>query len=290
MGERTPVISVKNLTVTLHKKRSGARKVSSSQVLVDNVSFEVYPGECLGILGESGSGKSLTIKSITGLLDDSFHIEGQALFGGEDLLKQSKEQLRSIRGSSISMVLQNPMSCFDPLCRIGLHMSETFEAHTSWSKQQIHDESVKVLKRMLIHEPEEVLKKYPHQVSGGMLQRIMIGLALALRPRLLVADEPTTAIDAITQFEILYEFQEITKSNESALIFITHDLGALAYVADRALVLNKGKLVDQGSIHDIIAHARDPYTRLLVEKKLAVMKRYHEVLRKGGSGAGSQQR
>ena len=276
------ILKVENLNVTLTYRKT-------SKKLVENVNFEVHPGECLGILGESGSGKSMTVKSILGLLDKNFHVSGSAVFDGHDLLKESKEELRRLRGSRITMVLQNPMTCFDPLYRIGNQMAETFATHTTWNAQEIRSHCLKILNQMQILNGEEVLQKYPHQLSGGMLQRIMIGIAMALQPELLIADEPTTAIDAITQYEILEEFIRIKKSKNTAMLFITHDLGAISKVADRILVMNSGHIVDSGDFEHIRNHAQDPYTRLLIEKRSAVMHHYREVLhRKEISHAGSK--
>lgn len=276
------ILKVENLNVTLTYRKT-------SKKLVENVNFEVHPGECLGILGVSGSGKSMTVKSILGLLDKNFHVSGSAVFDGHDLLKESKEELRRLRGSRITMVLQNPMTCFDPLYRIGNQMSETFATHTTWNAQEIRSHCLKILNQMQILNGEEVLQKYPHQLSGGMLQRIMIGIAMALQPELLIADEPTTAIDAITQYEILEEFIRIKKSKNTAMLFITHDLGAISKVADRILVMNSGHIVDSGNFEHIRNHAQDPYTRLLIEKRSAVMHYYREVLhRKEISHAGSK--
>ena len=265
------VLKVENLNVTLTYRKA-------SKKLVEDVSFEVHPGECLGILGESGSGKSMTVKSILGLLDKNFQVSGSAVFDGHDLLKESKEELRRLRGSRITMVLQNPMTCFDPLYRIGNQMAETFAAHTAWNAQEIRTCCLKILDQMQILNGEEVLEKYPHQLSGGMLQRIMIGIAMALQPELLIADEPTTAIDAVTQYEILEEFVRIKKNKNTAMLFITHDLGAISRVADRILVMNSGHVVNSGSFDHILKHADDPYTRMLVEKRSAVMQRYRQIL------------
>lgn len=265
------ILKVENLNVTLQHRRV-------SKKLVEDVSFEVRPGECLGILGESGSGKSMTVKSVLGLLDNNFQVSGSAIFDGQDLLKETKEELRRLRGSRITMVLQNPMTCFDPLYRIGNQMAETFATHTSWNAQEIRSRCLEILDQMRIRNGEEVLEKYPHQLSGGMLQRIMIGIAMALQPELLIADEPTTAIDAITQYEILEEFVRIKKQKNTAMLFITHDLGAISKVADRILVMNSGHVVDSGSFDHILKHADDPYTRMLVEKRSAVMHRYRQIL------------
>lgn len=246
--------------------------------MVRGISLSVRAGECLGILGESGSGKSMSMKAAMGLLDKSFSVSGSARLHGEELLGKSAEELRRLRGGRVGMVLQNPMTCFDPLYRIGQQISETFLAHGSWKPEEIRRRSIALLEKMQIHNPEEVLEKYPHQLSGGMLQHIMIGIATAMTPELLIADEPTTAIDAITQYEILDEFLRIKREHHVAMIFISHDLNAISRVADRIVVLNQGLVVDRGDFHHILHHAQDPYTRLLVEKRADVMRRYRTVL------------
>ena len=268
-----PAMKVEDLCVDLVTRRQKKR-------IVDHVEFEVYPGECLGILGESGSGKSMSLKAILGLLDKNFQVSGQAVFDDKNLIDAPGEELRKLRGNQIGMVLQNPMTCFDPLYRIGSQMAETFAMHTDWNGEKIRSVSLEVLDQMRIHDGAEVLEKYPHQLSGGMLQRIMIGIAMALSPELLIADEPTTAIDAITQYEILDEFERIKREKKTAMIFITHDLGAISKVADRIMVMNSGRIVDQGDFHHILHHAKDPYTRLLVEKRMAVMDRYRDILKR----------
>lgn len=268
-----PAMKVEDLCVDLVTRRQKKR-------IVDHVEFEVYPGECLGILGESGSGKSMSLKAVLGLLDKNFQVSGQAVFDDKNLIGAPGEELRKLRGNQIGMVLQNPMTCFDPLYRIGSQMAETFAMHTDWNGEKIRSVSLEVLDQMRIHDGAELLEKYPHQLSGGMLQRIMIGIAMALSPELLIADEPTTAIDAITQYEILEEFERIKREKKTAMIFITHDLGAISKVADRIMVMNSGRIVDQGDFHHILHHAKDPYTRLLVEKRMAVMDRYRDILKR----------
>ncbi|MDO4293398.1 MAG: ABC transporter ATP-binding protein [Eubacteriales bacterium] len=265
------VLELRDLHVVLRQKHR-------STELVKGVSFSVEEGQCLGILGESGSGKSMSMKAAMGLLDRSFQISGSALFQGEEMLCRSAEELRRIRGGRIGMILQNPMTCFDPLYRIGFQIEETFLAHNRWNAAQVRERSLEMLGRMRIRSPEEVLEKYPHQLSGGMLQRIMIGIATAMQPALLIADEPTTAIDAITQFKILDELLRIKAEHKTAMVFISHDLNAISRVADRIVVLNQGRVVDQGDFRHILHHAKDPYTRLLVEKRAAVMRRYRGIL------------
>jgi len=274
-----PVLEVKNLVVEHHRK-------NQIQPIIMGIDFKVLPGQCLGILGESGSGKSMSLKAVMGLLGTDFSVTGEALFRGENLIGKTKEQLRRIRGKQVAMILQNPMTCFDPLYRIEDQLSETYKEHTAMAKKDIYEKSLEVLTAMQIKNPEEAVKKYPHQLSGGMLQRIMIGLAMSMEPDLLIADEPTTAIDAITQFEIMKEFIRIKKESNTAMIFISHDLGVISAISDEVLVLNKGKMADQGTFRDIYEQPKDAYTRLLVEKKKAVMDQYHRAL--GRKGAVSQ--
>lgn len=262
-----PVLEVNQLHVALNSRKRNYE-------LVKGVTFSVMPGECLGILGESGSGKSMSMKATMGLLDKNFSISGSAKFLGDELIGKNSEELRKLRGGKIGMVLQNPMTCFDPLYRIGNQISETFMAHNTWSTKEIKERSIDMLCKMQIRNPEEVLEKYPHQLSGGMLQRIMIGIATSMAPSLLIADEPTTAIDAITQFEILNEFLRIKENHNTAMIFISHDLNAISRVADKIVVFNQGMVVDRGDFQHIMHHASDCYTRLLIEKRTDVMKRY----------------
>ena len=270
----TPVFELNHLQVSLRGKKQ-------NMDLVKGVSFSVKQGECLGILGESGSGKSMSIKAAMGLLDKNFVVSGSAKFQGDELVGKNAEQLRRLRGGQIGIVLQNPMTCFDPLYRIGNQIAETFAAHQKWDDGEIKERSIEMLDKMQIRNPEEALEKYPHQLSGGMLQRIMIGIAMSMEPSLLIADEPTTAIDAITQFDILNEFAAIKQKHKTAMIFISHDLNAVSQIADKIVVLNQGTVVDQGDFHHIIHHAADPYTRLLIEKRTDVMRKYRQALEGG---------
>ena len=270
------ILDVKNLHITFEQPKV------SKQILED-VSFSVKAGKCLGILGESGSGKSMTTKAILGLLNRDFKISGSATFEGSDLLQMSDGDLRTLRGSAIGMILQNPMTCFDPLYKIGNQIYETFDAHGIFPRNQYKEEAIKILEKMRIHDPEGVLQKFPHQLSGGMLQRVMIGIAMSMNPRLLICDEPTTAIDSITQYEIIKEFQRIKAESNVGMLFITHDVSVISHIADEIIVLNKGKLVDRGPFSEILKNPKDPYTKLLIEKKLAVADHYKSVLAEGGA-------
>lgn len=252
------VIRAEDLCVTLKIPRRPEKE------LVRHVNFEVQRGECLGILGESGSGKSMSIKAMLGLLDKNFSVSGHAWFGEKDLLKESGESMRKIRGSEIAVVLQNPMTCFDPLYRIGSQIGETFATHTDWNANEIREKSLETLERMRIRNPEEALQKYPHQLSGGMLQRIMIGIAMALKPALLIADEPTTALDVTIQAQILELMKKLQKTNQMGIIFITHNLGVVAEICDKVSVMYAGKMVEQGPVDDIFYAPGHPYTRGLL--------------------------
>ncbi|WP_314643584.1 ATP-binding cassette domain-containing protein [uncultured Veillonella sp.] len=269
------ILDVKNLHITFEQPKV------SKQILED-VSFSVKAGKCLGILGESGSGKSMTTKAILGLLNRDFQISGTATFEGKDLLQMGDGDLRTLRGSAIGMILQNPMTCFNPLYKIGNQIYETFDAHGIFPRDQYKVEAINILEKMCIHDPEGVLQKFPHQLSGGMLQRVMIGIAMSMNPRLLICDEPTTAIDSITQYEIIKEFQRIKAESNVGMLFITHDVSVISHIADEVIVLNKGKLVDRGPFSEILKNPKDAYTKLLIEKKLAVADHYKSVLAQGG--------
>lgn len=264
------MLKVLNLNVTFKGHKNDIK-------ILKDISFEINEGECVCILGESGSGKSMATKSIMGLLNNNFEVSGSAVFNGIDLLKANKETLRNIRGKDITMILQNPMICFDSLYNIGYQIKETLKTHTDMTNDEIYEKSIEILEKMRIREPKEVLKKYPHQLSGGMLQRIMIGIAISLNPKILIADEPTTAIDSITQFEIIKEFERL-KKEKTTMIFITHDLGVASRLSDRILVMNKGEIVDRLKFDEITTKAKDSYTKELVAQKMKVMESYKKAI------------
>lgn len=264
-------LNIVDLKVRLHSKKT-------DREIVKGLNFHLQKGQCLGILGESGSGKSMCAKAIMGLLDEQFKVTGEIWYNNENLLTASVERRRSLRGKELAMILQNPMTSFDPLYRIGEQIDETFESHLTMSKKEMNGHAVCILEKMQIRNPQDVLKKYPHQLSGGMLQRIMIGLALSMEPEILIADEPTTAIDAVTQYEIMKEFQQIKGSGKTAMIFITHDLSVVSQIADHIVVMNQGEVVDQGSFEYITSHASDLYTKRLIRNRLAVTNKYRAAL------------
>ena len=252
---------------------------------VREVSFQVYKGETLGILGESGCGKSVTCMSILRLEPEKTtrYPSGRILFGNQDLLTLATKELGKIRGNEIGMIFQEPMTAMNPLFTIGDQMMEVLRIHhPHMEKGDAYERCIRMIENVKIPNPQRIMKSYPFSLSGGMLQRIMIGIATAVTPDLLIADEPTTAIDAITQFEILDELLRIKREHKVAMVLISHDLNAVSRVADRIVVLNQGRVVDQGNFHHILHHAADPYTRLLVEKRSAVMRQYRAVLQGKG--------
>ena len=268
-----PLLEIKNL-VTGFETESGLLKA------VDGVSFTVPKGTCVGIVGESGCGKSVTAMSIVRLLPQPMGkiLDGQILFKGRDLVQAKETDMHGIRGRHIGVIFQEPMTALNPVHSIGRQIGESLMLHRGMNTREARDAAIQLLQRVRIPAPEQRVDEFPHQLSGGMLQRIMIGIAMALQPELLIADEPTTAIDAVTQYEILEEFVRIKKNKNTAMLFITHDLGAISKVADRILVMNSGQIVDSGDFEHIRNHANDPYTRLLIEKRSAVMCHYRDIL------------
>ena len=233
---------------------------------VRGVSFSVNKGEVLGIVGESGSGKSVTSMSILQLLADTARIkEGEILFEGEDLIKASKKRMREIRGEKISMIFQDPMSSLNPLIPVGKQVGEMIKIHhPERKKEDIKKEVLELFAKVRIPEPEKRYRCYPHEFSGGMRQRVMISMALANHPDLLIADEPTTALDVTIQDQILRQLRELEKEYNTSIIFITHDLGVVAELCDRVIVMYGGMIMEEALIDDIFEHPSHPYTMGLI--------------------------
>jgi peptide/nickel transport system ATP-binding protein len=228
---------------------------------VDGISFTVDPGETLGVVGESGSGKSVTFLTVMGLVKrEDAQISGQVLFRGEDLLKVSAEELRVIRGDRISMIFQDPLTALNPVHRIGAQIAEVFLAHDRLGKKEAWAEAVTLLGRVGIPKPQERAKQYPHEFSGGMRQRAMIAMALALNPDVLIADEPTTALDVTVQAQILDLIDRLQVEFNAAVVIITHDLGVVAEHCDRIMVMYGGRAVEKGNRDDIYYESHHPYT------------------------------
>ena len=229
---------------------------------VDGVSFTVDPGEVVAIVGESGSGKSVTAMTLMGLTrGPNARFEGSATFDGAELVTASDAELRRIRGAGISMVFQDPMSSLDPVYKVGRQIVEQIKVHhPKISKAQARDRSIELLERVGIPRAAERIDSYPHEFSGGMRQRVMIAMALSNDPKLLIADEPTTALDVTIQAQILDEFKQLRLDRESGIILVTHDLGVVADIADRVVVMYAGRVVEQGTLDEIFYDPQHPYT------------------------------
>jgi peptide/nickel transport system ATP-binding protein len=228
---------------------------------VDGVDFTLDQGEILGVVGESGSGKSVTMLSVLRLLDErNAEVDGQVLYRGRDILQLGKRELRSVRGEEISMIFQDPMTSLNPVYRVGWQIAEQIRSHHGSSKAEARAQSIELLRSVGIPEAERRIDEYPHQFSGGMRQRVMIAMALSCRPRVLIADEPTTALDVTIQAQILDLIRTLRRESSSAVVLITHDLGVVAEVADRVMVMYAGRVVEQGTTRQILADPQHPYT------------------------------
>ena len=232
---------------------------------VDDVSFSVARGKIMGLVGESGSGKSMTGYSIMGLIDPPGQIvSGQILLNGQDLRTLGPSAMQKLRGDRVAMIFQDPMMTLNPVLRVDTQMVEAIHAHRNISAKAALAEARDALERVGIPSPDERLKSYPHQFSGGMRQRVAIAIALLNNPDLIIADEPTTALDVTIQGQILHEMQKLCRESGTALIWITHDLSVIAGLADDVSVMYAGKLVEQGGVNDVLSHPAHPYTRGLI--------------------------
>ena len=235
------------------------------QAVVRDLTFSVGQGEVLGLVGESGSGKSLTSLSILRLLDSAARVEGAIRFEGQDLLTLKPEQMRQYRGRKIAMIFQEPMTALNPVMPVGRQIAEAIETHQpELNRTQVRDAVVKAMAAVAIAEPESRVRDYPHQFSGGQRQRLLIAMALVNQPSLLIADEPTTALDVTVQAQILLLLKELQQRNGLGMLFISHDLAVVAQVADRVAVMRKGVLLETGTRDQVFLHPRHAYTRSLL--------------------------
>ena len=249
-----PLLEVKNLSVHFPTD-DGVVKA------VDGVSFSLLPGETLGVVGESGSGKSVSFLTVMGLIDTKRAIiEGEIIFQGQDLLTLPPDEMRTVRGEKISMIFQDPMTSLHPYYKVGDQIAEAVRVHQQVSKQEAHEQAVEMLRRVGIPRPDERADQYPHEFSGGMRQRAMIAMALSLNPDLLIADEPTTALDVTVQAQILDLLDRLKQEFNAAIVIVTHDLGVVAEHCDHIQVMYAGKIVEAGDRRDIYYGAHHPYT------------------------------
>lgn len=261
MASREKILEVKNLQTTFFTD-DGA--ISA----VDEIDFHIREGEVLGIVGESGCGKSVTSLSIMGLVPSppGKITNGEILFENMDLTKLPENKMRNIRGNEIAMIFQEPMTSLNPLFTIGNQLQEAVKVHKrDWSKKQIYNRAVEMMKLVGLPRPEGLMKEYPHQLSGGMRQRVMIAMALLCDPKVLIADEPTTALDVTIQAQILKLIKNLNKELNTAVLLITHDLGVVAETCERVVVMYAGKVVEEGPVAAIFKDPQHPYTRGLLE-------------------------
>ena len=253
------LLEVKDLETEFKVKRGTVKAVNG-------VSFEVDKGEILAVVGESGSGKSVTSLSVMGLIRDPGHVAGgEILFGGENLLKKNTKEMQAIRGDKISMIFQEPMTSLNPVYRVKDQIMETILTHTTMSKKEALARAIEMLDLVGIPAPEQRVNDYPHQMSGGMRQRVMIAMALACDPELLIADEPTTALDVTIQAQILDLINRLREKLGMAVLLITHDLGVVAETADKVVVMYCGRVVEQATVEQLFTKPLHPYTQGLLD-------------------------
>ncbi|MCF2939490.1 ABC transporter ATP-binding protein [Paenibacillus alkaliterrae] len=250
---------MKNLSVYVQHERDEVQ-------VVQDISFQVPKGKVVGIVGESGSGKSMICTTIIGLFNQSRRVEGDIFYKGELLLNKSKKEMRNLRGKEIALIMQNPMSMFNPMLSIGDHFVETLQAHSDVSKKEARLRALEQVARYRL-PGGQVLNKYPHELSGGMLQRIMIAIAVSHEPSLLIADEPTTALDTMTQLLILDELQAYRQNSGASMLIVSHDLGVIARAADELIVMRGGKMVEYGPAALVLHNPLHPYTQALLAVK-----------------------
>ena len=255
-----PILSVENLKVVFHT-------YAGTVQAVNDVSFQLGKGEVLGIVGESGCGKSVTSSAIMGLIPSppGDIPSGKIMFEGRDIVKMSEKELRRIRGNDISMIFQDPMTSLNPVLTVGLQLAESFMIHQNMSKKPALEKAVDMLKLVGIPSPEARISQYPHQMSGGMRQRVMIAMALACNPKILIADEPTTALDVTIQAQIMDLMKNLNKQLATSIILITHDLGVVAGICDRVMVMYAGKAVEMAPLAQLYAAPQHPYTWSLLK-------------------------
>ena len=259
MSQNEKLIEVRDLKVSFFTPAGEVKAV-------DGISYSLGYNEVMGVVGESGSGKSVEAYSIIGLLQNPGKVTGGSItFEGEDLLAYTPEQMRQFRGNKVSMIFQNPMTCLNPVYTIGNQLMEALLCHDqSVTKADAWKKAAEMLEKVGINNAEKRMKQYPHEFSGGMRQRAMIAMALICKPKLLIADEPTTALDVTIQAQILELMKELQKEENTSIIFITHNLGVVAEICDRVSVMYAGKIVEQGKVNDIFYHPQHPYTKGLL--------------------------
>ncbi|WP_433746760.1 staphylopine uptake ABC transporter ATP-binding protein CntD [Paenibacillus amylolyticus] len=253
----------------------------TGKVIIHDSSFQVKQGSCLAIVGESGSGKSVTCRSIMRLNKAWLQQSGTILFKGENLNQLTEKEMRKKRGRNLCLILQNGMSAFDPSCVIGVHIRETLQEHFGWNTREIERKIKNAMESVMLKNPQDILNQYPHELSGGMLQRIMIALALVLEPDLIIADEPTTALDTISQYEVVEQLIQLRERMGCSMMFISHDLGVVQKIADEVMVMKDGAIVERGDIQSVFSEPEHAYTQYLVSTRLELSNHFKKLMQEG---------
>ena len=254
------MLEIKNLTIKFPHE-------GEDKSVVKNMSFLLKENQILGIVGESGSGKSVTSLAIMGLLSEKAIVEGEIQYNGLPLLNLSHKEFRKIRGAKIAMIFQEPMSSLNPTMTCGYQVAELIKLHTNLKKKEIYNEVIALFEKVKLPRPEAIFKSYPHEISGGQKQRVMIAMAIACKPDLLIADEPTTALDVTVQKEIILLLKELQKETQMSILFISHDLSLISEIADNVLVMYRGQLIEKGSALEVFKNPKEDYTKALINSK-----------------------
>lgn len=259
---KKPLLQIQNLVISFSRENSWTD-------VIKNISFELHKNEIIGIVGESGSGKSVSSLAVLGLLPNKISriSNGQILYNGDDLTQKSSKDFRKIRGREISMIFQEPMSSLNPSLKCGYQVEEILFEHTNLSKKEVKVEVLSLFEKVKLPNPEKIYNSYPHQISGGQKQRVMIAMAIACKPKILFADEPTTALDVTVQKEIIKLLKELQQETQMSIVFISHDLALVSEIADRVLVMYKGEIVEQGPTAEIFRNPQQTYTKALIASR-----------------------
>ncbi|UHA73420.1 ABC transporter ATP-binding protein [Paenibacillus sp. 481] len=252
-------------------------KVKAEQgmlTLIQDIHFDLKKGQVLGLVGESGSGKTVTCNSLLQLLDRESIVEGSIQLNGRELIGLHQEEMRRIRGKELAFIMQNPMSAFTPVHTIGSQFIETIRAHTLLTKKQAFELGVSSLERMNLPDPSGLMKRYPFQLSGGMLQRVMIAISMCLRPAVVIADEPTTALDVVNQLQVLRELHRLREECGTTILLISHDLSVISEMADEVVVMHQGKIVEQADVFQLFDYPQHEYTKKLLNARLKLPKKH----------------
>ena len=262
---KEPILEVKNLRVSFYVEEQAVKALKG-------VSFSLYPEEIVALVGESGSGKSVTCQAILDILPKYAEISGDIIYNGLNLRKIKKSQKRKIRGKEISMIFQEPSAVLNPLLTVGEQIVETILAHQNISLEEAKKKAIQSMENAKIPNPEQRYNQYPHELSGGLKQRVAIAIAIANYPKILLADEPTTALDVTVSAQILKLFKHLKEEFKLSIFLITHDLGIVAEIADRVMVIYKGEIVETGNVFDIFENPQHPYTKKLLQSRPSIEK------------------